>query len=416
MGNAAGVVAEAPGFELTAGPLTEEQAHRIYQQGEEAVVFALLTLSKWAAEAAAKLQTGEQKHPSTPSGMVPVYEKPAVGKRAKTPGRKPGHPGARRPEPEKIHRCEEHTLQCCPDCGSAISKKPARRRRRIIEDIQEAQPEATEHTIQGYWCGKCRKIVEPVVPDALPGSTVGNRLLALSAWLHYGLGNTLSQIVEVLNFHLHLPMTCGGLMAMWHRLQEILYGWYEEIGRQVKQGGVLHADETGWRVAGKTHWLWCFATPGATYYMIDRSRGEPALKKFFTELFEGTLITDFWKPYERVKAAGKQKCFAHLFRELKKVDVRNKSPGWGEFRKRLMRLLRDALRLEKREDLSETQHASRRARLHQRLGQIIEVPAEDADAKRLAKRLARYQEEMFTFLDPTYPRTTITGNEKSAPP
>ena len=36
---------------------------------------------------------------------------------------------------------------------------------------------------------------------------------------------------------------------------------------------MLHADETGWRVDGKTHWLWCFTTTDLTYYMIDRSRG-----------------------------------------------------------------------------------------------------------------------------------------------
>ena len=43
---------------------------------------------------------------------------------------------------------------------------------------------------------------QPPVADALPGSTPGNRVLVLSGWLHYGLGNTLSQIVEVFNFHL----------------------------------------------------------------------------------------------------------------------------------------------------------------------------------------------------------------------
>ena len=57
---------------------------------------------------------------------------------------------------------------------------------------------------------------------------------------------------------------------------------------------MLHADETSWRVSGKTHWLWAFANHDLTYYMIDRSRGEPALLRFFTEEFEGTLVSDFW--------------------------------------------------------------------------------------------------------------------------
>ena len=99
----------------------------------------------------------------------------------------------------------------------------------------------------------------------------------LSAWLHYGLGNTLSQIVAVFNHHLTLKVTPGGLIQMWHRLQAILFAWYLEIQAQALDSAVLHADETGWRVNGKTHWLWCFTTTDLTYFMIDRSRGSPAL-------------------------------------------------------------------------------------------------------------------------------------------
>lgn len=34
--------------------------------------------------------------------------------------------------------------------------------------------------------------------------------------------------------------------------------------------------------------------------LIDRSRGSPALQKFFTRAPEGTLITDFWSAYDAV--------------------------------------------------------------------------------------------------------------------
>ena len=186
---------------------------------------------------------------------------------------------------------------------------------------------------------------------------------------------------------------------MWYRLQEVLYGWYVQIGEEAKKAGVLFADETGWRVAGRTHWLWCFTTRTVTYYMIDRSRGQPALRKFFTEAFAGTLITDFWGPYEHVQAAFRQKCFPHLFRELEKVAVRNKSPAWEAFSKKLKRLLHDALRLSKREDVSAEEYASRRARLDSRLTELTEEPQQDADARRLVKRLVKYRGDLFTFLD-----------------
>ena len=67
------------------------------------------------------------------------------------------------------------------------------------------------------------------------------------------------------------------------------------VGKVVSadRSAVLHADETGWRMDGKTHWLWCFTNDHTTFYMVDRSRGSPALKRFFKEAFDGILVTDF---------------------------------------------------------------------------------------------------------------------------
>ena len=64
---------------------------------------------------------------------------------------------------------------------------------------------------------------------------------------------------------------------------------------------MLHAVETGWRVNGKTHWLSRFTTRDLTYSMIDRSRGSPALLKFFLQEFSGTLVIDFWSAYNTVE-------------------------------------------------------------------------------------------------------------------
>jgi len=380
---------------LRGATLTEEEAAAIYDQGKEAVVFALLELTKQLAEARSPSVT-----PSTPSGMVPVYEKPAAKPRKKKPGAKPGHPGSRRQTPERIDWQAEHRADRCPDCGGRL-KRCGETRTRYTEDIPDVQPEVTEHTIHRDWCPQCRKKVEPPVADALPGSTLGLRVLVLSAWLHYALGNTLSQIVEVFNFHLQLKITEGGLVQMWYRLQEILFAWYEEIRQEALNSAALHGDETGWRTNGKTNWLWCFASPTLTYFMIDRSRGSPALQKFFTQEFAGTLITDFWSAYNAVACAARQMCLVHLFRELEQTD-QYKSPGkhWPAFAKKLRRLLGDAIRLWRcKEELPAETYTSRRQRLDVRLAEMIDTDWQDANARRLIKRLRRHQNDLFTFLD-----------------
>ncbi len=385
---------------LTAGVLSEQQAREIVARGPEAAVFAILELSKQLAQQRAKIAAESHQTPATPSGMKPPYRKPPPKSRKRRPGAKKGHVGSRRAAPEQIDRRIEHRAKCCPDCGGRL-KRSQQTRTRYIEDIPEIEPETTEHTIHRDWCPKCKAQVEPTVPDALPGSTLGNRVLVLSAWLHYALGNTLSQIVEVFNFHLQMKITAGGLVQMWYRLQELLFVWYEQIQHEALQSAVLHADESGWRVDGKTHWLWCFTTPDSTYYMIDRSRGSPALAKFFIEEFAGVLVSDFWGAYNAVACALRQTCLVHLLRELEHTE-KYKSPSehWPVFAKKLRRLIGDAIRLWRRKtELPEATYASRRNRLLVRLQQLIDTPFEGGHAKRLLKRLRRHQNDLFTFLD-----------------
>jgi hypothetical protein len=399
------------------GPqLTAEQAELIFRQGQEAVVFALLTLAKQLAEK--PFTPPATPDPSAPSGQTPPYAKPAGKGRAKPKGAKPGHPGHRRPAPARIDRHEDHALSACPRCQGPV--RPCRSSRaRLIEDIPEnITPVVTEHTIHRYWCPQCREAVEPPVPDALPGSAIGLRVVVLSAWLHYLLGTTLAQIIDVFNFHLQFQLTAGGLVSMWYRLRAILLAWYLEIQEQALNSAVLHADETGWRVDGKTHWLWCFATDTLTYYMIDRSRGSPALKKFFKTEFAGVLVTDFWGAYNAVVCARKQKCLPHLLRDLKRTQHYHEPGGdWPMFSKQLKRLIRDSLRLNKRRgELTAERFASRRRRLEQRLHELLAEPWTNRHARRLVKRLRRHASELFTFLDrPEVPSDNNHGERQIRP-
>jgi hypothetical protein len=380
------------------GELTEAQAQRLYAEGPEAVVLALLAASRRIAE----LQTpaGEERPaPSTPSGMVPVYAKADTPRRRRRPGARPGHPGTRRTPPLRIDQQQEHRLPRCPH-GQGRWQRCRRIRTRVIEDIpEEIQPVVTEHILHRDYCPRCRKHVEPVVLDALPHATLGHRVIALTSWFHYGLGVTIDQIVALLGYHLQTKLTPGGWVQAWRRLAEMLAAWYEQIAVEAKASTYLHADETGWRVNGQTQWLWCFANAQVCYYMIDRCRGSPALRKFFTEAFDGVLITDFWSAYLSVQARDRQYCLVHLLRELEKVDEHNASAEWRRFARHLRRRLRDGLRLKRRTDLTPETYTRRCDRLDRRLAALADAAYRDADARRLADRLRRYQDYLFAFLD-----------------
>ncbi len=149
--------------------------------------------------------------------------------------------------------------------------------------------------------------------------------------------------------------------------------------------------------------LWCFAGKDVCYFLIDRSRGSPALERLFIEALDGVLVTDFWAPYNQLRGrvGDRQCCLVHLLRELERVDQRNDSPAWRAFAKKLRRLLRDGIRLRKRPDFDPGRHASRIRRIDVRLMALANDSHADADGSRLGvkRRLQRHCDELFTFLD-----------------
>ena len=374
--------------------MSEALAARLPLLGPEAVTLFALAMARFVAG----LQSAAPS-PSTPPGMVAVYQKPPVKGRRKKPGARDGHQGARRKTPEKIDARVEHRLPACPCCGGPL-QRCERTRTRIIEDIPEQiTPVVTEHTVHRDYCSHCKKHVEPVVPEAMPNASLGHHVVALSSWFHYGLGLTLGQTRDILGSHLHTDITAGGLLSAWHRMAKALRPWHEQIAAELKDSACLHADETGWRVAGQTNWLWCFTDADACFYMIDKSRGGPALRKFFTEAFQGTLVSDFWGAYEGVAAADRQYCMVHLLRDIEKVDEGNDDPQWLAFAKQLRRLVRDGIRLRKRRDFAPTQYHRRIQLIHRRLCALADAEYADADASRLGARISRHRDHLFTFLD-----------------
>jgi transposase len=384
---------------MLAGRLSEAEAELLSTAGPEAVRLALLAANARIAQ----LQPSAAPSPATPSGMVPPYQKPPVRRRNKKPGAKPGHPGRRRQAPPKVDARVEHRLSVCPGCGGEL-QRCKRQRTRIIEDIpQQITPIVTEHTLHRDYCPACKKHVEPAVPDALAGATLGHHIVTLSGWFHYGLGITISQIIQILGSHLSTLISAGGLVDAWRRTAAVLEPWYQQIAEQAKAAACLNCDETGWRVNGVTHWLWCFSDRLTCYFQIDRCRGSPALKKFFTAAFMGTLVHDFWAAYESVCCEDRQYCLVHLLRELEKVEQHIQSIGWQSFAKLLRRLIRDGIRLRKRSDFTPQRYRSRIHLIHLRLCKLADEACAgqyaDADAKRLGERISRHRDHLFTFLD-----------------
>jgi len=377
--------------------MTRDEAIAIFDLPRPKAVKVILALAEKAEKYDALTK---EVSPATPSSMTPIYLKPSSGERKKKPGRKKGHNGASRLRPDTVDHFKEHTLGHCPECQTPL-KENLGHYQRYTEDIPPIEkPEVTQHTVYRYWCPTCKKIVSPTIPDALPKANIGLRLVVFTAWLHYLVGVSVNNIVRLLSVVCRFSISAGGLTQAWGNLARLLEPVYMEIGQKVSHSAVLHANETGWRLNGITHWLWGFSTKSLCYYLITKSRGSPVVNEVLGKIYKGILICDFWGAYNKITALAKQRCFYHLFTELVKVDRHNTSSQWKAFRKKFARLLKDAIRLSDRKGhLLPVVYDRRKGRFPVRLEALLQIDTQDRDVKRLIKRLKRHRHELFTFLD-----------------
>jgi len=318
-----------------------------------------------------------------------------IGGNKSRPGRKKGHEGVGRKTPAVIHNRKSLKLKVCPHCGGKLKRKNVRKR--VVTDINPGQAVNTEYEIQRSFCENCHKMVEPIVVDALPNSRFGLNLRLYITFLSV-LGITLSKIKTILEHDYTLRISKGAIANIIEQVAEYLGEDYEKLRLQLLQEQDVFADETSQPVFGKKHWLWAFIGKTVAYLRADKSRGQKVVEKTLKG-YNGILHSDFWSAYNKLKC-GKQKCLAHLTRELRHLRERTKSKELKVYCSKLLRLLRYAK--------DNNQHTAQfRTFCEKRLHAIIDIEYTDKDCQRLNKRLRRHASELFTF---TEHETEVTNN------
>lgn len=367
-----------------------------------------------------------------PKAAPPPPFKPNVpqGGRRKKPGRKAGHAAAVRPVPSKIDVHQDVPLPLdpqgkasCPHCKTRLSD--VKRHQRVVEEIIPAQVRVVcYHTASGY-CPACRRHVEsradeqPPAAD-LPHAQLGLNALTTAAVLRVCYRLPLRQVTRLFQQLPGLKISPAAVAKQLQRLSKWLEGQYHRLKLSLRVAGVVHADETSWRTDGRNGYLWTLASDDATLYHVDRSRGGKVIGGLLGESFGSgggqTLVSDFYAAYDRFDGS-QQKCLAHLLRELKETAARRPELAGHELFKKCRRLIRDMLKLkDRRKELDAEAYARRVGLAEQRLAALGDSSWGDADADRIAGRLARYRDKLTTFLHKPEVHATNNAAERALRP
>jgi transposase len=296
----------------------------------------------------------------------------------KPPGRKPGQgPFTRRGRPP--HPVSQTVIAQvppgCPDCGGRleqVSQEVA-----TTTDLPlDPQPVVTQYSVPVCRCRRCGKRVRGTASGLAADQTgatahrVGPGVMAAAHALHYGIGVPVRRVPAILKELTGVCLTQSAVTQdALRRADERVGGAYESLRAGVREAPVVHTDDTGWRIGGKTAFLMGFDTDQATVYQIRRQHRNEEVRQIVPADFAGVLVSDRGKSYdaEEFDPVAQQKCLAHLLRNV--TDVVESKPGRArEFGTTLKLLLREGLALwHARRDLTPEVFAARSQKLEVRL-------------------------------------------------
>lgn len=180
----------------------------------------------------------------------------------------------------------------------------------------------------------------------------------------------------------------------------------------MKKSRCLNIDETGWKNNGENRWLWKFTDQDVSINQIMKGRGQKDLESVLGKIFGGRIISDFLSAYNAIEAKAKQRCLAHLLRDLKKIFKRIPDDGQAvRFATRLKAIIQKAVDLSDRRkagEISARQLRRAKRRLERHLDDLKLANPTHKVLRRLIQRLKRHKHELLTFLD--YPGMDYHNN------
>ena len=257
--------------------------------------------------------------------------------RGRRPGRRAGAQYGRkacRPRPARVDQTLEAPVpRVCPDCGGSVAVTHVASQ--YQEEIPEVRPVVRRFDIEVGHCSRCQRRVQGrhalQTSDALgaAGAQLGPGVVALVVELHTEMGVPLAKVAHVLRTTFGLQVTPGGLAHLLHRTARDAAPTYTALCEQVRNSPVVTPDETGWRVAAISHWLWAFVTPETTVYAICPGRGFDDATTVLGADFDGVLVRDGWVSYRCYRAALHQSCLNHLLRRCKELQEDHPDSLWA---------------------------------------------------------------------------------------
>ena len=299
-----------------------------------------------------------------------------------------------------LNRTMELSCSRCPYCNSRHLKE-GRRTTRILIDLRFSRAGVkrwiTQYVSWRYRCQECGRIF---LPEGWPTSRnkYGRNLVSWCVYLNFVCKQKMYQTRDTLKDLFELNVSQRSMYQFKTRIAREYSDIYREIKERILSGPIIHIDETPVKLVLGKGYVWVMANMDCVLYFYKESRKGDFLKDMLRD-FSGVLVSDFFTAYDSLGCA-QQKCLLHLMRDFNEDLQRNPyDDELKEISHRFAVLLRMIVETIDRFGL-------KRRHLHKYYKDVMRFKDNVSSgcynseiAQKYQKRIRKYGERLFTFLD-----------------
>jgi transposase len=272
-------------------------------------------------EARLKQTSRNSSKPPSSEGLGKPAPRSLRKKSGRTPGGQDGHEGRTLAQVARPDREVRHDPARCGGCGAGLAGRPVTGvERRQVFDLPPVKVTVTEHQLieRECACGHRTKGAAPAGAEA--PVQYGPRIAAIIIYLYIGQFLSKKRTAQALAELFGVPLSPGTVAGITARAATGLGSFLERAREEIAGSAVAGFDETGFRVAGRLHWVHCARTGKYTLLTVHPRRGTKAMEAMgVLPSFAGIAVHDAWAPYDTYTTPDHQLCRAHALRELQAV-------------------------------------------------------------------------------------------------
>lgn len=232
-----------------------------------------------------------------------------------------------------------HALTTCTGCSASLEHMESQRyEKRQVFDLPPPRIWITEHRAEKKCCPACGLQQRAAFPEQVKAPTqYGMGFTVWTAYFHTYQMLPLDRISRMFAELTGYRPSEATLLASLQTMHQALAPAEETIRTALQHKPVVHVDETGCRIEGKTEWMHVVSDSDWTLLGVHPNRGSKGMDALgFIPLYQGAVVHDCLPAYFKTHYSFSHAlCNAHLLRECQGI-MEHDGHQWAEHMKELL--------------------------------------------------------------------------------